>query len=85
MKKYDVFKSQGGYAVAVGVYLDCPVVGICPWFQGESDAAEYAKKIEEYNNAMSDYEESLCNMDIEQAEKQYPHKEDYVKEVKCYV
>ena len=26
MQKYDVFKSQGGYGVAMGVYLNCPVV-----------------------------------------------------------
>ena len=32
MNKYYIFKSEGGYRVAMGIYLGNPVIATCPWF-----------------------------------------------------
>lgn len=78
MKKYDVFKSQGGYAVALGIYNDCPVVGSMQWFETKEKAEEYAKNKKAYDEAYAKFEESIPYMSQEEVEKAQPPKEkDY--------
>lgn len=31
MKKYDIFKSEGGYRVCLALWGDDPVISRCPW------------------------------------------------------
>ncbi len=79
MKTYDTFKSQGGYAVALGVYNDCPVIGSCRWFENEAGAKDYAKNIQQYKNDYAASEEQLnscCSLD-EVDRIVFPHKENY--------
>jgi hypothetical protein len=61
MKKYDVFKSQGGYGVAIGIYLDNPSVGAIRWFKSENEAKEYAKNRKAYDEAVFDWEWKKIN------------------------
>jgi len=79
MKKYDVFKSQGGYGVALGIYLDSPVMGSIRWFESEEDANEYADNQKAYDIAYTQYEEKVLNApSIEDAEKiKAPSEDDY--------
>ena len=44
MKPYDVFKSEGGYRVALSVYLGGPVMGNSPWFPTLEEAEEVAEQ-----------------------------------------
>ena len=44
MKKYDIFKSEGGYRVCLGLWGDNPVIKVCPWFEDEIEAMCAAKK-----------------------------------------
>lgn len=39
MKQYDIYKSEGGYRVAAGIYLGCPNTDFCPWFARHDQAA----------------------------------------------
>ena len=78
MKKYDVFKSQGGYGVAQGVYLDSPVVGTIKWFETREEAEKYSDNKMAYDKAYTQWEESIIYMTLEEAEKtKPPKKEDY--------
>ena len=72
MKKYDVFKSQGGYGVALGVYLDAPVMGAIRWFETKPEAEEYAKNKKAYDEAYAEWEENIICMSLEKAEKSCP-------------
>ena len=38
MKRLDIFKSEGGYRLALAVYLDSPVLDYSPWFQTKEEA-----------------------------------------------
>ena len=60
MKKYDVFKSQNGYAVALGVYNDSPVMGQCILFETKEKAEEYSKNRKTYDKAYSEWEEKMA-------------------------
>ena len=54
MNKYDLFKSEGGYRVYLGVWSGSPVVS-CPWFETKEEAEElvrYLKKEEESEAAV---------------------------------
>jgi len=42
MKRLDIFKSEGGYRLALGIYNDCPVIDRSPWYETK-DQAERAK------------------------------------------
>ena len=79
MKKYDVFKSQGGYGVALGIYLDSPVMGSIRWFETKEDAEKYSKNKKAYDTAYTEYEKKVLSMcSIEEAEKiKTPNEEDY--------
>lgn len=45
MERFDIYKSEGGYRVAEGVYNDCPVIDLsAPWFADKAKAAEYREK-----------------------------------------
>jgi len=78
MEKYDVFKSQGGYGVAMGVYLDCPVVGSIRWFETESQANEYSKNKKVYDKAYTEWEEKIVYMSLEEIKKsKIPKEKDY--------
>lgn len=46
MKKYDIFKSEGGYRVCGAVYLDEPILDLSPWFETTEEAEEAAKAME---------------------------------------
>lgn len=76
MKKYDVFKSQGGYGVALGIYLDCPVVGSIRWFETKQGAEKYAKNKEKFDKAYAEWEESIEFMSQEEIENATPPKEE---------
>lgn len=43
MKKYDIFASEGGYRLCLGVWNDGPILDSSPWFE-EKDEAEKAKE-----------------------------------------
>jgi len=78
MKHYDVFKSQGGYGVALGIYLDSPVMGSIRWFKKEEEAEEYAKNKQAYDKAYAQFEDSLQYMGSDEIEKaKAPTEEDY--------
>ena len=59
MERYDIFKSQGGYGVALGIYNGCPVVGSIRWFETRFKAEEYTKNHKAYCAAYDQWEESL--------------------------
>lgn len=42
MEKYEVFKSEGGFRVCLGVYLNSPVISRSPWFETEEQADRFA-------------------------------------------
>jgi hypothetical protein len=47
MNKYDVFKSEGGYRVCLGVWSGSPIISKCPWLETKEEAEElvrYLKK-----------------------------------------
>ena len=78
MKKYDVFKSQGGYGVALGIYLDSPVVGTIRWFEKENDAIEYSKNKKRYDEDCEKFEDNIQYMTQEEVENAvYPLENDY--------
>jgi hypothetical protein len=86
MKKYDVFKSQGGYGVALGIYLDSPVVGSIRWFAEKADAEEYAKNKKRYDEEYAKWEEKIKHMSMEDAEKiNPPNEDDYNLNVGIYI
>lgn len=41
MKKYEIYRSEGGFRVAANVYLGCPVVGSSPWFANKGLAMSW--------------------------------------------
>lgn len=43
MKEYDIFKSEGGYRVCLGVYNDGPIMEHSPWFTDLSVAEAFAR------------------------------------------
>lgn len=75
MKKYDVFKSQGGYGVALGIYLGSPVVGSIRWFESKEDAETYAINRKEFDTAYEKWEESIKSMSYEEAKQTRPPQE----------
>lgn len=78
MKHYDVFKSQGGYGVALGIYLDSPVVGSIRWFETEADAVEYAKNKKMYDKEVAALDKKLEYMTESELEALvWPKEEDY--------
>ena len=58
MERFDIFKSEGGYRLALGIYNDSPVIDKSPWFETKEEAekekerviaeAERQVKIEQY-------------------------------------
>ena len=38
MKKLDIFKSEGGYRLALGIYNDSPVIDNSPWYTTHEEA-----------------------------------------------
>lgn len=42
MKKYEIFKSEGGYRVCLRTYLDSPVISNSPWFETKEQANDFA-------------------------------------------
>ena len=78
MKHYDVFKSQGGYAVALGIYGGCPVVGSCKWFETEAEAVQYAENHKAYCKAYDEWEEKIKYVSFEKAGKlKAPREKDF--------
>lgn len=78
MKHYDVFKSQGGYGVALGIYNDCPVMGSVRWFENKEQAETYANNKKAYDKAYAEFEEKMQYMTLEEIEKMgVPKEEDY--------
>jgi len=66
MEKYDVFTSEGGYRVAIGIYLDSPVMDTCPWFKDHETAEKYsalAKKYDDLNAKIIDRIEKSLDPD----------------------
>lgn len=76
MKKYDVFKSQGGYGVALGIYLDCPVVGSIRWLETKEQAEEFAKNQKAFDRAYADWEEKIPCMSLDEIENATPPKRE---------
>ena len=62
MKKYDIFPSQNGYAVALGVYNDSPVMGKCCWLETEELAKQFASHYKIYREDLEKWEEKCMNM-----------------------
>jgi hypothetical protein len=78
MKRYDVFKSQGGYGIALGIYLDSPVVGTIRWFETKEEADGYVVNKKRYEEAYAQWEKDIEYMSFEEIEKTKPPKEkDY--------
>jgi len=78
MKQYDVFKSQGGYGVALGIYLDCPVIGSIRWFEEKEEAETFAKNKKAYDKIYTQFEDNLQYLTQEEVEKlKCPSEEDY--------
>ena len=76
MQKYDVFKSQGGYGVAMGVYLNCPVVGSI--LETEDEAETFAKNKKAYDRDYTQFEEKLEYLKQEEIERlKCPTPEDF--------
>lgn len=59
MKTYDVFASQGGYGVALGIYLGFPVMGTIRWFETKEEAETYAKNKKAYDAAYTNWEQEM--------------------------
>lgn len=52
MKKFDIFKSEGGYRLALGIYGDDPVLNSCPWYATEEEAkVAQEKAIKEHDTS----------------------------------
>ena len=69
MKRYDIYKSEGGYRVAAYVYHDGPVVGASPWFSDKAKAVEYRDKcirgaIEQLHDMCEEYPKSVIDAEI---------------------
>ena len=78
MEKYDVFKSQGGYGVALGIYLESPVVGSIRWFESKEDAEEYAANKRRYDKDCADFDAKIPNSTMQELEKlSYPNEKEY--------
>ena len=43
MNRLDIFKSEGGYRLALGIWGDGPIISQSPWYKTKA-AAEAAKK-----------------------------------------
>ena len=43
MKKYEVFASEGGYRVALGIWGGNPIIDQSPWFKTREEAEEKAR------------------------------------------
>jgi hypothetical protein len=79
VKKYDIFKSQGGYGVALGIYLDSPVMGTIRWFETEPQAQEWRENKIKYDEDYAAAEEKInyCRS-LEETEKIiFPREKDY--------
>jgi hypothetical protein len=46
MKSFDVFKSEGGYRVALAIWNNGPVMEHSPWFSAEDEARKFAEKLQ---------------------------------------
>jgi hypothetical protein len=78
MRKYDVFKSQGGYGVALGIYNNCPVVGTIRWLPTEPEAMAYADNKRAYDEAYAEFESRIESMTMSEAENcKCPSESDY--------
>lgn len=47
MKKYDIFKSEGGFRVCGSVWNGEPVIDVSPWFPTIEQAEERARKMKD--------------------------------------
>jgi len=78
MKHYDVFKSQGGYGVALGIYLDSPVMGSIRWFETKQEAETFSENQKAYDKAYAEFEEKLEFLSQDEIENlKCPSEEDY--------
>lgn len=54
MEQYDVFPSEGGYRVCLGIHNNNPVIDKCPWFKTKSGAKAVARETK-FKNETRDY------------------------------
>ena len=62
MNKYDLFKSEGGYRVYLGVWSGSPVVS-CPWLETKEEAEELVRYLKELVRYLKKEEESEADVD----------------------
>lgn len=65
MEKYEVFASEGGYRVALGIYGGNPIIDQSPWFETKEEAEEKARDVFFDDNARNievcePYEDEFC-------------------------
>ena len=60
MKKYEVFRSEGGYRVAADIVFGGPVIENCPWYENKKAATAAAVAMWRHDNAAEVY--VVCNV-----------------------
>ena len=51
MNKYDVFISEGGYRVCLGVWNGSPIISNCPWFETKEETEELVIRLKKEEEA----------------------------------
>ena len=58
MNKYDLFKSEGGYRVYLGVWSGSPVVS-CPWFETKEETEELVIRLKKEEESEADVDAAI--------------------------
>ena len=59
MNKYDVFSSEGGYRVCLGVWGGSPVVSNCPWFETKEETEELVIRLKKEEESEADVDAAI--------------------------
>ncbi|SPF51151.1 hypothetical protein SBF1_50035 [Candidatus Desulfosporosinus infrequens] len=68
MKRLDIFKSEGGYRLALGIYNDSPVIDKSPWFETKEEAEKARREVIEEDEREAKIEQYIQDGNIEALE-----------------